>query len=103
MAIDCRLEQERMYFRLTGEIGHHRAGELMRQLETQLDLESPRQVELDMSGVTFMDSSGIALLLRLYRSWPSPGESSRWSRCPSSRARCSKAAGLERMFSISYL
>ena len=68
MAIDCKVEQERMELRLTGEIDHHRAGALMRELETQLDLESPRTVELDLGGVSFMDSSGIALLLRLYRS-----------------------------------
>ena len=68
MAIDCKVEQERMELRLTGEIDHHRAGALMRELETQLDLESPRSVELDLGGVSFMDSSGIALLLRLYRS-----------------------------------
>ena len=51
MAIDCKVEQERMELRLTGEIDHHRAGALMRELETQLDLESPRTVELDLGGV----------------------------------------------------
>lgn len=103
MAMDCRLEQERMYFRLTGEIDHHRAGELMRQLESQLDLESPRQVELDMSGVTFMDSSGIALLLRLYRTLSLTGGKLQVVQVPKQPAKVLKAAGLERMFSISYL
>ena len=103
MAIDCRLEQERMYLRLTGEIDHHRAGELMRQLEAQLDLESPRQVELDMSGVTFMDSSGIALLLRLYRSLSLTGGRLQVVQVPKQPGKVLKAAGLERMFSISYL
>ena len=103
MAMDCRLEQERMYLRLTGEIDHHRAGELMRQLESQLDLESPRQVELDMSGVTFMDSSGIALLLRLYRTLSMTGRKLQVVQVPKQPGKVLKAAGLERMFSISYL
>lgn len=103
MAIDCRMEQERMYFRITGEIDHHRAGELMGQLESQLDLESPRQVELDMSGVTFMDSSGIALLMRIYRSLNLTGGKLQVVQVPPQPGKVLKAAGLDRIFSISYL
>lgn len=103
MAIDCRLDQERMELRLTGEIDHHRAGELMRQLETQLDLESPKLVELDLSGVTFMDSSGIALLLKLYRSLGFTGGKLKVVRVPAQPGKVLKAAGLSRLFPISFL
>lgn len=103
MAIDCRLSKERMELRLTGEIDHHRAGELMRQMEDQLDLESPRQVELDLSGVTFMDSSGIALLLRLYRGLSLTGGKLRVVRVPAQPGKVLKAAGLGRLFPISFL
>ena len=96
MAVDCRIERERMYFRLTGEIDHHRAGELIRQLE------SPRVVELDLSGVTFMDSSGIALLLRLHRALALTGGKLQVVQVPRQPAKVLKAAGLGRLFSISY-
>ena len=102
MAVDCRIERERMYFRLTGEIDHHRAGELMRQLDDQLDLESPRVVELDLSGVTFMDSSGIALLLRLHRALALTGGNRQVVQVPRQPAKVLQAAGLGRLFSISY-
>lgn len=92
-----------MELRLTGEIDHHRAGELMRQMEDQLDLESPRQVELDLSGVTFMDSSGIALLLRLYRGLSLTGGKLRVVRVPAQPGKVLKAAGLGRLFPISFL
>ena len=91
-----------MYVRLTGEIDHHRAGELMRQLDDQLDLESPRVVELDLSGVTFMDSSGIALLLRLHRALALTGGKLQVVQVPRQPAKVLKAAGLGRLFSISY-
>ena len=103
MAIDCKVEQERMELRLTGEIDHHRAGALMRELETQLDLESPRTVELDLGGVSFMDSSGIALLLRLYRSLAFTGGKLRVVRVPAQPGQVLKAAGLGRLFPIEYL
>ena len=88
MAIDCKVEQERMELRLTGEIDHHRAGALMRELETQLDLESPRTVELDLGGVSFMDSSGIARSsCGSIGRWPSPAENSGWCGCLPSREK----------------
>ena len=90
MAIDCKVEQERMELRLTGEIDHHRAGALMRELETQLDLESPRTVELDLGGVSFMDSSGIALLLRLYHRRKTPGGA---GACPAGKSTEGGRAG----------
>ena len=102
MAIDCKVEQERMELRLTGEIDHHRAGALMRELETQLDLESPRTVELDLGGVSFMDSSGIALLLRLHRALALTGGKLQVVQVPRQPAKVMKAAGLGRLFSISY-
>lgn len=103
MPMDCKLDREQMCLRLTGEVDHHRAGELMRQMEQQLDLESPSQVELDLSGVTFMDSSGIALLLRLHRSLSLTGGRLRVTGVPPQPAKVLKAAGLNRLFSVSFL
>ncbi len=103
MPIDCKMEQEQMRLLLTGEIDHHRAGVLMRQLEEQLDLESPSRVELDMGGVTFMDSSGIALLLKVYRTLALNGGRLTVVRVPAQAGKVLRAAGLQRLFSITYL
>ena len=103
MPIDCKMEREQLRLRLSGEIDHHRAGELMRQLEQQLDLEAPDGVELDMGAVTFMDSSGIALVMRLYRSLALTGGKLQVINVPLQPGKVLKAAGLHRLFSISYL
>ena len=97
------LQDGKLTVALTGEIDHHRAGALMRELETQLDLESPRTVELDLGGVSFMDSSGIALLLRLYRSLAFTGGKLRVVQVPAQPGKVLKAAGLGRLFPIEYL
>ena len=52
---------------LSGEIDHHAARELMAQLDQTVAERLPAHLVLDLSGVTFMDSSGIAVLLRARR------------------------------------
>ena len=58
---------------LSGEIDHHGAQDMMAQLSEAIAARTPARLELDLSGVTFMDSSGIAVLLRAWaaRSGPS--------------------------------
>ena len=46
---------------LRGELDHHAAKEAMRKLEWELDAALPSKLTLDFSGVSFMDSSGIAV------------------------------------------
>ena len=49
---------------ISGELDHHGARSALRELEMALDAALPRNLVLDLGGVTFMDSSGIALILR---------------------------------------
>ena len=48
---------------LTGEIDHHAAQSLRREIDAQIDDRLPELLTLDFSGVTFMDSSGVGLIL----------------------------------------
>ena len=50
--------------RFHGELDHHVAGEAMEALGARIDAFLPKRCVLDMHGVSFMDSSGIALILR---------------------------------------
>ena len=52
---------------LSGELDHHAARSTIRELELAVDAALPRRLVLDLGGVTFMDSSGIALLMRAKR------------------------------------
>ncbi|SMC47698.1 STAS domain-containing protein [Papillibacter cinnamivorans] len=53
--------------RLLGEIDHHAARQISAEIGRIIDTHLPRSCTLDLSGVTFMDSSGIAVLLRAKR------------------------------------
>ena len=48
-----------------GNIGglHHAAQALRREIDAQIDARMPELLTMDFSGVTFMDSSGVGLIL----------------------------------------
>ena len=48
---------------LTGEIDHHAAQALRREIDAQIEARMPELLTMDFSGVTFMDSSGVGLIL----------------------------------------
>ena len=87
---------------ITGEIDHHRARGLMRELERKLELNFPRELTLDLSGVTFMDSSGIAVLLHTCRQMRELDGRFQVIGVPGQAARVLRAAGLQRLMSIAF-
>ena len=42
MAMNCRAEHRTLYAAIDGEVDHHRARELLAELDRQLDLELPQ-------------------------------------------------------------
>ena len=90
----------RIRITLQGELDHHTAATTLRDTENILDRYLPRDCILDMSRLSFMDSSGIALILRLYRRMQETGGRI-WVENPGSQARrVLDASGIERIVAI---
>lgn len=53
---------------VNGELDHHRAKEMIEEIRSKIDCTLPKKLVLDLKGLTFSDSSGIAVLLRVSRS-----------------------------------
>ena len=51
---------------LSGELDHHNAAIIREEVDRELD-GSVKLLTLDMSGITFMDSSGIGVLVGRYK------------------------------------
>lgn len=51
---------------LIGEIDHHTAGEVREKIDDTLMLVKPKTLILDFKNVSFMDSSGIGLVMGRY-------------------------------------
>ena len=85
---------------LSGEIDHHGAREMMSQLDDVIAERLPARLVLDLSGVTFMDSSGIAVLLRARRQMERTGGSLRVANIPAQARRVLDAAGIGRLITL---
>lgn len=85
---------------LSGDIDHHGARAMMGQLEDAISTLLPMHLVLDLSGVTFMDSSGIAVLLRALRQMDQLGGSLRVIRIPAQPRRVLDAAGIGRLITL---
>lgn len=64
MEIVTRREDRCLEIALMGELDHHGAQEITGHLDRAVESALPLRLVLDWSGVTFMDSSGIAVVMR---------------------------------------
>jgi stage II sporulation protein AA (anti-sigma F factor antagonist) len=53
--------------KLTGELDHHTAPNLRDALDREIALNNTVNIVLDFDGVTFMDSSGIGVIVGRYK------------------------------------
>lgn len=54
-------------FKLEGEIDHHYAARMRQDMDKLISTERPTKFILDFANVTFMDSSGIGLIIGRYK------------------------------------
>ncbi|NLT08948.1 MAG: STAS domain-containing protein [Ruminococcus sp.] len=63
MKLDIRTENGRSVAALSGEIDHHNAREIRAELDRYIISVQPEELVMDMKDITFMDSSGIGLIM----------------------------------------
>ncbi|MBQ3135829.1 MAG: anti-sigma factor antagonist [Oscillospiraceae bacterium] len=97
MPVECMCREREMTVTLSGELDHHGAKQIMANLDSRIDLELPRRLTVDMSGITFTDSSGIAVLLRAQRRMMQLDGSMTVINVPVQADRVFRAAGLHRI------
>ena len=69
----------------------------MEAVDREIGVRLPRRLTLDLRGVTFMDSSGIAVLLRAYKRMAELGGTVTVRKVPEQAGKVLRAAGLERL------
>ena len=63
----------RIIVRLSGELDHHSAADVRGALDAVLRDVTVREMQLDMTDVTFMDSAGLGVVLGRYRTLAARG------------------------------
>ena len=67
MQLTSFLQDGRLTIALTGEIDHHRAKGYIQSIASKIEAYTPSVCELDFQEVSFMDSSGIAVVINALR------------------------------------
>lgn len=100
MEISAKSMDRNLLLELKGEIDHHGARGALQKLNRAVDAALPLKLVLDLSGVTFMDSSGIALILRAQQRMQLLDGSLLVCNVPSQAKRVLDAAGINRLVTI---
>lgn len=82
---------------LTGEIDHHTTSELRPLVDKEILQTTPSILILDFSGVTFMDSSGVGLIMGRYRIMNEIGGIIHVVNIPSSLRHVMRVSGLNKL------
>ncbi len=100
MEIRSKSADRNLLLELCGELDHHGARSALRELEMALDAALPRKLVLDLENITFMDSSGIALILRAQQRMQLLDGSLLVRNIPPQARRVLDAAGVSRLVTI---
>ena len=82
---------------LSGEIDHHTAKSAREQIDYAIQRSGATTLRLDFADVSFMDSSGVGLVMGRYRLMQSRGGETRVQNATPPVLRMLKLAGLDRL------
>ena len=97
MEISVKSEGRCMEIYLKGELDHHGAKGMMMRLDRELELALPLRLVLDFGGVAFMDSSGIAVVMRARNRMQQLGGRLKMRGTASQVRKVFEAAGISRL------
>ncbi len=100
MKVLSSYDNGRLTLRLQGELDHHEASAALRRISRTMDDYLPRDCVIDMEGLTFMDSSGIALILKISRLMAETGGRAWVENARRQPLRVLDASGIDRLLQV---
>lgn len=97
MSVEIKVNGEVVTALLSGELDHHTAREMRTAIDSAVDLNMPTLLILDFSGISFMDSSGIGLVMGRFRNLSRSGAQLHITGASPQIYKVMKLAGLERL------
>ena len=82
---------------LFGELDHHSVQPLREEIDKAASQNLPKELILDFGGVTFMDSSGIGLVMGRYKMMQEIGGTLRLNQLSSAGRRVMQLAGMDKL------
>ncbi len=100
MSVKTEFDSETLYCRLSGEIDHHTALPIRLEIDDRIESCRPRHTVMDFSDVTFMDSSGIGLVMGRYKILSEFGGELEITGLSNNSYKVMRLAGLDRIATI---
>lgn len=100
MKISGELKNGVLALSLHGELDHHGAKEVMSEAGSKIEDLLPRECLLDFKNVSFMDSSGVALILNVNKRMNNIGGRLRVENVARQPMKVIDASGIERIIDI---
>ena len=100
MEMKYKTDGRQLTILLSGELDHHEARALMERMDRCMEQHLPGRTVLDLGGLTFMDSSGIAVVLRAKRRMEALQGNLVVVNIPRQAARVLETAGLGRYVNL---
>jgi len=100
MKIYSTFKKGRLTLFLKGELDHHGAKNALKTIDMLVDEYLPRECALDLSDISFMDSSGIAVILKVYKRLKEMGGISWVENVPKQPLRVIDASGIDRIVKV---
>ena len=97
MQLELTREGGHLTAALIGELDHHAAADLRQRIDSAVLSCRPRRLIIDLTRLTFMDSSGIGLIMGRYRLMVSLGGEVRLSGTSPRMERMIRLAGLDKL------
>ena len=97
MSVEIKVNGEVVTAMLSGELDHHSAREMRSAIDNAVELNMPTLLILDFGGISFMDSSGIGLVMGRYRNLSKNGAQLHITGASPQIYKVMKLAGLERL------
>lgn len=97
MSVEINVTGEVVTAYLSGEIDHHTAKGIRETVDNAVELNMPTLLILDFKDVSFMDSSGIGLVMGRYRNLIKSGAELHITGTPPQIYKMMKLAGIERL------
>lgn len=101
MQIFTAYDEGKLTIFLQGELDHHEARTSMKMIDKLIDDYLPRDCILDLGRLNFMDSSGIALALRVHKRLSMMGGRAWIEHAAGQPLKVIDASGIERILRIS--
>ncbi|MCL2563363.1 MAG: anti-sigma factor antagonist [Oscillospiraceae bacterium] len=100
MQLSTTFQTGRLTLHFSGELDHHAAKEAMQRIGRAIDLNLPRDCIMDFGALSFMDSSGIAVVLNTHKRMVEVGGRAHVVNVPRQPMKVLTASGIYRIVEI---